>query len=53
MKALKILLDKDEISSDVMLMADGMYLRKRVQYRPSSGSILVTKMEVYIKVWLY
>ena len=35
MKALKILLDKREISRDVVLMADEMYLQKGVQY--SSG----------------
>ena len=32
MKALKILLDKDKISRDVVLMADKMYLQKGVQY---------------------
>ena len=32
MKALKILLDKDKISRDVVLMADEMYLQKVVQY---------------------
>ena len=35
MKALKILHKKSEISKDVMLMADEMYLQKGVQY--SSG----------------
>ena len=32
MKALKILLDKDKISRDVVLMADKMYLQKGVQH---------------------
>ena len=32
MKALKILLDKDKISRDVVLMADQMYLQKEVQH---------------------
>ena len=35
MKALKIMLDKDEILRDIVLMADEMYLQKRVRY--SSG----------------
>ena len=32
MKALKNLLDKGKISSDVVLMADEMYLQKGLQY---------------------
>ena len=32
MKALKIMLDKGEISKDVVLMSDKMYLQKEVQY---------------------
>ena len=34
MKALKILLDKEKISRDVVLMADEMYLHKGIQYNP-------------------
>ena len=37
MKALKILLDKGEMPSDVVLMADKMYLRKGTGLRYSYG----------------
>ena len=49
MKALKILLDKNKISRDVMLMVDEMYLQR--EYNIILGSMLVL-IGVYIKVWL-
>ena len=51
MKALKILLDKDKISRDVVLMAGEICRR---EHNIILGSMLVlTKMGVYIKVWLF